>query len=138
MEDYVNEVKHSYNVIHQMAKSGYLDVSIFSGLSGLVLREFDEIDLGDLVIRKVNIHQNHIDTIKYTLEMDGVRTNIMGVVIESKYAAKVHRNPDIDKTVSFEKEFPEALRLDNQNRVNNFALALMITKNIQKPIEVYF
>ncbi|WP_050926413.1 HEPN domain-containing protein [Vibrio harveyi] len=138
MEDYVNEVKHSYNVIHQLAKSGDLDVSIFSGLSGLVLREFDEIDLGDLVIRKVNIHQNHIDTIKYTLEMDGVRTNIMGVVIESKYAAKVHRNPDIDKTVSFEKEFPEALRLDNQNRVNNFALALMITKNIQKPIEVYF
>ncbi|MEZ8709191.1 hypothetical protein AB6H46_23145, partial [Vibrio alginolyticus] len=83
MEDYVNEVKHSYNVIHQLAKSGDLDVSIFSGLSGLVLREFDEIDLGDLVIRKVNIHQNHIDTIKYTLEMDGVRTNIMGVVIES-------------------------------------------------------
>ncbi|EJR3609059.1 hypothetical protein JKP10_15280 [Vibrio vulnificus] len=138
MEAYVNEAKHSYKVIHQLSKSGDLDVSIFSGLSGLVLREFDEIDLGDLVVRKVNIHQNHIDTIKYTLEMDGVRTNIMGVVIESKYAAKVHRNPDIDKTVSFEKEFPEALRLDNQNRVNNFALALMITKNIQKPIEVYF
>ncbi len=138
MEGYVNEAKHSYKVINQLSKSGDLDVSIFSGLSGLVLREFDEIDLGDLVVRKVNIHQNHIDTIKYTLEMDGVRTNIMGVVIESKYAAKVHRNPDIDKTVSFEKEFPEALRLDNQNRVNNFALALMITKNIQKPIEVYF
>ncbi|WP_229608412.1 HEPN domain-containing protein [Vibrio parahaemolyticus] len=138
MEGYVNEAKHSYKVINQLSKSCDLDVSIFSGLSGLVLREFDEIDLGDLVVRKVNIHQNHIDTIKYTLEMDGVRTNIMGVVIESKYAAKVHRNPDIDKTVSFEKEFPEALRLDNQNRVNNFALALMITKNIQKPIEVYF
>ncbi|EIV8494041.1 hypothetical protein MA793_000874 [Vibrio vulnificus] len=138
MEAYVNEAKHSYKAIHQLSKSGDLDVSIFSGLSGLVLREFDEIDLGDLVVRKVNIHQNHIDTIKYTLEMDGVRTNIMGVVIESKYAAKVHRNPDIDKAVSFEKEFPEALRLDNQNRVNNFALALMITKNIQKPIEMYF
>ncbi len=138
MEGYVNEAKNSYKVIHQLSKSGDLDVSIFSGLSGLVLREFDEIDLGDLVVRKVNIHQSHIDTIKYTLEMDGVRTNIMGVVIESKYTAKVHRNPSIDKKVSFEKEFPEALRLDNQNRVNNFALALMITKNIQKSIEVYF
>ncbi|MBS9857747.1 HEPN domain-containing protein [Vibrio alginolyticus] len=138
MEGYVNEAKYSYKVIHQLSKSGDLDVSIFSGLSGLVLREFDEIDLGDLVVRKVNIHQSHIDTIKYTLEMDGVRTNIMGVVIESKYTAKVHRNPNIDKKVSFEKEFPEALRLDNQNRVNNFALALMITKNIQKSIEVYF
>ncbi|TOA30600.1 hypothetical protein CGK28_24780, partial [Vibrio parahaemolyticus] len=41
MEGYVNEAKYSYKVIHQLSKSGDLDVSIFSGLSGLVLREFD-------------------------------------------------------------------------------------------------
>lgn len=138
LDDYLDEIKRSYKAVNQLTKGGDLDISVFSGLSGLILREFDEIDLGDLVIRKVNIHQSHIDTIKYTLEMDGVRANIMGVVIESKYSSKVHKGSEVSQIVSLEKEFPEQLKLNNQNRVNNFALALMITKNIQKPIEVYF
>ncbi|MEZ8202174.1 hypothetical protein [Vibrio splendidus] len=139
LDAYLNEVTYFYESMFLYKNKRRHKIPFFIGIYGFVFRDFEVLELEDLVVRKIDIYKDPLSSvIKYVADIDGEHFNTMGVVAEITYDVTLEKNRNISKTVSIYNEKTIGLTNDIKLRIDNFAFSVLLSKGMLKNIELYF
>ncbi|MGF1716700.1 hypothetical protein L4D08_17685 [Photobacterium chitinilyticum] len=136
---YLSEVTYFYKSLFLYKDKRRNRIPFFIGIYGFVFRNFEVLDLEDLVVRKIDLYKDPLSSvIKYVADVDGGHFNTMGVVAEIGYNATMERNKNIQKTESIYNEKTVEVTSDIKSKIDNFSFAVLLSKGMLKNVELYF
>lgn len=128
LDDLILEVVNSIDKLRSLANNREVKCSIFIGISEYAFQGFEVLDLGNLIIRQININSPSCFRLGIVPSIDNNNGEsiVSGVIAESINEIKRLNIPK-SKYNEYSKDFDEIADSEGKRKVRNFNLATIFT-----------